>query len=124
MKADGQGGGSARRRLPAPGGQHRRLVPLVDRLPTSTCPGGEHCWFELIVAAGLDRTTVRTEPFAVPRKRREAVIVSPSPDQHFAPGTPVPLIGGGYSPDVGRARLMMRSGSPTSMGGSAPAIIW
>lgn len=64
-------------------------------------PGGEHCRLQIVASAGLRTTVMETEPFAVPRKSRQAYISSPQTGSEFEIGMPIALAGTGFSPDFG-----------------------
>ncbi len=64
-------------------------------------PGGEHCRLQIVASAGLRTTVMETEPFAVPRKPRQAYISSPQTGSEFEIGMHIALAGTGFSPDFG-----------------------
>jgi hypothetical protein len=86
------------------GGNTWRAVTLPSTEPShdldlARLPGGEDCRLQLIASTGVRTTTTETEPFAVPRKPREAFVLAPDPGATFTQGEPVLLMGSGFSPD-------------------------
>ncbi|WP_276371023.1 hypothetical protein [Chryseolinea sp. H1M3-3] len=61
-------------------------------------PGGKECRLE-VIASGLQKVSVQTEPFEVPVKPRKAFLYSPQDGETFTAGTSISFLGGGYSPD-------------------------
>jgi hypothetical protein len=62
-------------------------------------PGGDKCKLQIVASAGVRTATAETESFAVPVKPRQAHILHPKPGTSYRKGQPVPLVGGGFSPD-------------------------
>jgi len=93
------------------GGNSWRVVmppstePRYD-LDMTLLPGGEDCRVQLVTSANIRTTTTETEPFAVPRKPREAYILAlDQGDAAFTQGEPVLFMGSGFSPDFGTPDL-------------------
>jgi hypothetical protein len=64
-------------------------------------PGGDRCRFRVLATAGIRTTSATTSPVEVPRKRRHALIASPSEGETVKASEPIVLVGGAYSPDYG-----------------------
>ena len=64
-------------------------------------PGGERCLFRVLATSGIRTAVAMSSPFEVPRKRRKALIASPSDGDSVKAGEPLVLVGGGFSPDYG-----------------------
>jgi hypothetical protein len=64
-------------------------------------PGGERCLFRVLATSGIRTAAATSSPFEVPRKRRKALIASPSDGDSVKAGEPLVLVGGGFSPDYG-----------------------
>jgi hypothetical protein len=55
----------------------------------------------VLATSGFRTTAATSSPFEVPRKRRRALIASPSDGDSVTAGEPLVLVGGGFSPDYG-----------------------
>jgi hypothetical protein len=64
-------------------------------------PGGPACKFQVIATSGIRTAVADSSPFEVPRKPRQAHIVSPKTGATFPFGAVVAFTGAGFSPDHG-----------------------
>jgi hypothetical protein len=64
-------------------------------------PGGDRCRFRVLASSGVRTAVAESETFALSVKPRRAHILTPEPGTEVFAGTPVVLLGGGFSPDHG-----------------------
>lgn len=62
-------------------------------------PGGEQAVLQVLASSGIRTAEATTHPLSVPRKPRNAYILSPEPGMRIMEGEPLVLQGGGFSPD-------------------------
>lgn len=75
---------------------------LVD---LDVLPGGERCRLQVVASKGLRTAVTETESFVVERKPRRPYIVKPQDGDTYQQGSPVVLMGAGFSPDFGSSEF-------------------
>jgi len=73
-----------------------RTGELSQQVDLDDLPGGERCLLAVVATDGVNTTTAASEPFALPPRPCQAIILHPVDGGTYAPGMPIPLAGQGF----------------------------